>query len=65
MAADIPPNPFKPAKRFVTGHNSDGKAVVIFEEELKRSPLPPGQEKVFSSRVWLTKGSPADNSDNT
>jgi len=65
MATDIPPNPFKPTKRIVTGHNSDGKAVLIFEDELKRNPMAPGEEKAFGSRVWLTKESPADNSDNT
>jgi len=64
MSADVPPNPFKPVKRIVTGHNSDGKAVFIFEDELNRTPMGSGDGRVLGSRVWVTKESPADNSDN-
>ena len=64
-SAIIPPNPFKPTKRIVTGNNPEGKAVVIFEDELKANPMAPGEERTFSTRVWVSKDTPANNSDNT
>ncbi|KAF8334869.1 uncharacterized protein EI90DRAFT_2969829 [Cantharellus anzutake] len=51
----IPPNPFKPPRRIVTGHTPDGKSTTIFDGEVSSAPN-------VGTRFWVTKGWPTDNS---
>ncbi|KAF9519854.1 hypothetical protein BS47DRAFT_1379095 [Hydnum rufescens UP504] len=48
-------------RRIVTGHTSDGKAIIIRDEQLVPSGTAPGVESSRVTRLWTTKESPADN----
>src|SRR5436305_1902778 len=48
-------------RRVVTGHDEDGRAVVIIDETCKAASLRDG---VSGSVVWSTEGFPVDNSGN-
>ena len=47
-------------RRVVTGHDDDGKAVVLIDETCKN--VRSGRERHHSCVVWSTGSSPADNS---
>ena len=55
-------------RRVITGHDDDGKAVVVIDEtmtpDMGHVLTPQGQENVRLSDVWLTRGIPADNTGN-
>ena len=56
-------------RRVITGHDDDGKAVVIIDEtmtpDMGHVLTPRGQENVRLSDVWLSRSIPADNTGNT
>jgi quercetin dioxygenase-like cupin family protein len=56
-------HPSPPVRRIVTGHNTDGRAVVVSDESLPVDPIPSG-DAAFSL-VWTTATVPADNNDET
>ncbi len=47
-------------RRVVTGHDSEGRAIVVHDGSMSTKPLRPGAE---ASVVWSTKGFPVDNDD--
>ena len=49
-------------RRVVTGHDEDGKAIVLFDEICKN--LRSGRERHHSCAIWSTGSFPADNSSN-
>ncbi len=49
-------------RRVVTGHDDDGKAIVLFDEICKN--LRSGRERHHSCVIWSTGSFPADNSHN-
>jgi len=55
-------------RRVITGHDGDGKAVVIIDEtmtpDLGHVYTPPGQPNVRLSDIWLSRSVPEDNSTN-
>lgn len=50
-----------PVRRVVTGHNADGKAVVIADGQLDSRPNPSGDARF--TLVWTTATAPVDNND--
>ncbi|KAF8325630.1 uncharacterized protein EI90DRAFT_3153066 [Cantharellus anzutake] len=62
MATSIPPNPLKPTQRIVTGHSAEGKAIIIWDDELERIPVGPGVEDAVKTTVWVEKETPVKNS---
>ena len=57
----------KGARRIVTGHATDGKAVVIFDGEAPNTFKPPGRPGVQINNIWRVHESPASlagNNDN-
>lgn len=55
-------------RRVITGHDDDGKAVVVIDEtmtpDMGHVLTPQGQENVRLSDVWLSQSIPADNTGN-
>lgn len=56
-------NPFPPIRRIVTGHDSDGRAVLQSDERFPSEPIAPGGAEF--ALVWTTATVPADNNDAT
>ncbi|WP_375386813.1 cupin domain-containing protein [uncultured Amnibacterium sp.] len=52
-----------PVRRVVTGHDADGRAVVVADDLIEGVPNPTGS--TFLTLLWTSLGSPVDNDDAT
>ena len=51
----------KKIRRVVTGHNAEGKSVIISDDPSPHVLALPGVEDFALTNLWVTDGSPADN----
>src|SRR5512132_4241095 len=51
----------KKIRRAVTGHNEEGKSMIISDDPSPHVLAVPGVEDFALTNLWVTDGSPADN----
>jgi hypothetical protein len=54
----------RPIRRIVTGHNAQGKSVIVSDGPSPHALTLPGRDDFGLTNLWVTDGSPADNSGN-